>query len=327
MRALPTKRLARLLPWAGSGAVLWYLVHHVPLGAVWAAAKQARLDLVLAAGVGTLVMHWVASWRLGLLMRAQHCRFTVRQLFEINLVIACYRLVMPGGTVGAGAVRIVKYLQVERNVAGMLSSLVLDRLLATCGLTLLGLVCWLWDAPPMPGQTGWLLLGGFFGIAALSAAMLRGTGLPAIHALLAAGRLPWLAQPVRAWTDALEKFRGVSAGEAVRLLLLTLLAHATGIVTFAWLGGAVGIHLPVSTWGWMRGVVVLATMLPISVAGLGVRDGVLLYALREHGVGDDQALALSVLVFGVTVLGVAVLGGLLEVWAAVRTSGRLRPPP
>jgi hypothetical protein len=53
-------------------------------------------------------------------------------------------------------------------------------------------------------------------------------------------------------------------------------------------------------------------MIPISISGLGVREGALLFLLKPYGVWGEEALALSLIIFGITVLLIGAIGGLLE---------------
>ncbi len=53
-------------------------------------------------------------------------------------------------------------------------------------------------------------------------------------------------------------------------------------------------------------------MLPLSLAGLGIRDVTLVVLLGFYGVADDVSLSLALLVFAVTVLLPSALGAGLE---------------
>ena len=63
--------------------------------------------------------------------------------------------------------------------------------------------------------------------------------------------------------------------------------------------------------------VVLITMLPISIAGWGVREGAMILALGQIGVAPVDALSLSVL-FGLTGLAAALPGAALWMTSGAR---------
>jgi uncharacterized membrane protein YbhN (UPF0104 family) len=65
---------------------------------------------------------------------------------------------------------------------------------------------------------------------------------------------------------------------------------------------------------WVVPVVSLLQSLPISIAGIGVREGAYVYLLQLQGVPGESALALSLTVFGIQVL-IALAGGLLQFYS------------
>jgi hypothetical protein len=85
-----------------------------------------------------------------------------------------------------------------------------------------------------------------------------------------------------------------------------------GTVIYYLLAISLGIDISFLTMGWIRSVVTLVLMVPISISGLGVREGLLLWFLEPYRTTGGDTLALSFLVFSVTVLFVGVLGGFLE---------------
>ena len=60
--------------------------------------------------------------------------------------------------------------------------------------------------------------------------------------------------------------------------------------------------------------VLLISMIPVSIAGWGVREGAMIVAFGYAGLPQDQALAVSILL-GLVLLGVGALGGLVWVLA------------
>ena len=73
-----------------------------------------------------------------------------------------------------------------------------------------------------------------------------------------------------------------------------------------------GLAVPFTALGWMRSIAMLVAILPFSVSGLGLREGTLVALLGQRGVPADAALGYSLLVFGITVLSVALVGGVIE---------------
>jgi hypothetical protein len=76
---------------------------------------------------------------------------------------------------------------------------------------------------------------------------------------------------------------------------------------------ALGLHIDIHLIivGWVRSLINIATMVPISFSGLGIREGGLIVLLKPYGVSGSEAVALSFLIYlGNLFLGF--IGGLLE---------------
>ena len=72
------------------------------------------------------------------------------------------------------------------------------------------------------------------------------------------------------------------------------------------------INISIASIGWIRSLVVLITMIPISISGMGLREGSFIFILGTYGVGEETAFAYSLLIFAVTRIFPGLLGGLFE---------------
>ena len=96
----------------------------------------------------------------------------------------------------------------------------------------------------------------------------------------------------------------------IALLVIGILAWI-GIASFVCFARALRIAAPAVDLGWVRAALDLVLILPISIAGLGVRDASVVAMLSHLGVPSAAALAFSFLLLART-LSVALLGGLVE---------------
>ncbi len=119
-------------------------------------------------------------------------------------------------------------------------------------------------------------------------------------------QLPLLKDLARLATDSRRVlFAPVTA---VPLLLLSMLSHA--LAAGAVYAFAQGLQLDLSVWNCLAlfPAVGLVTLIPISFAGWGLREGAMVAFFGFAGVDPDTALALS-LAFGVALLAAALPGG------------------
>jgi hypothetical protein len=148
----------------------------------------------------------------------------------------------------------------------------------------------------------------------------RAARVTAKLASVLAERLPLPASiPGRARTAwrAVAAFHQLGPRGVARIFGLSLLSNAIGVLVWYVLATAVGIQLPVAVIGWVSAVLAIIQLIPVSIAGLGVREATLVLLLGRYGIPAAQALSFSLTIFGLTaVLGAA--GGLLEAGDTLR---------
>jgi glycosyltransferase 2 family protein len=99
-------------------------------------------------------------------------------------------------------------------------------------------------------------------------------------------------------------------GRSAYVLILALVVQTALILGVYWLAQALGIAVRVSDCFAIVPPVMLAAMVPLSIAGWGVREGAMVAGMGFVGVSAADALALSLL-FGILQLALALPGGAL----------------
>jgi hypothetical protein len=120
--------------------------------------------------------------------------------------------------------------------------------------------------------------------------------------------------------DALRRYRKHHRALA-QAFLLSVLLQALIIVTCYCIGVGLNLGVPLVYYFLFVPLITALAMLPVSVAGLGVREGGVVYFFAKAGVGAGAALGMSLIWFSLTVV-VSALGGLaflLDTHAAKRT--------
>jgi hypothetical protein len=102
---------------------------------------------------------------------------------------------------------------------------------------------------------------------------------------------------------------GRSRSRMLRLIAVSFVYQSLGIVIVFMLGRALGVELSLWRYFIYLPVITALTVLPISLAGIGIREGAFVFFFAQAGVMQAQALALSLLLFAQT-LALALLGGL-----------------
>ncbi len=106
-------------------------------------------------------------------------------------------------------------------------------------------------------------------------------------------------------------FRNVSLGSLSLFLTFSVWAHLLDILASFFLSQALHIHQPFVVYLLIMPIVYVMTTLPISLGGVGVREGVLTFFLVRVGVPTSDAVLLSLIIYGNRVL-VSLIGGILQ---------------
>lgn len=106
--------------------------------------------------------------------------------------------------------------------------------------------------------------------------------------------------------------RIVASGWVVPMAVLCVFGNLNFIVAGGLLGAALGLHLDGAAYLAVIPLVVVVTIIPISIAGWGLREGLLVSMLSKAGVQPNVALAFS-LMFGL-LSAACTLPGLVLWW-------------
>ncbi len=314
------RRIAVRLLRIGMGAtILVWLFTIVPAERVTSILSRADLFWALCGGMLALLIQWLTALRLKILCDVHRLDISTRQAFALNLVTRFYGLFLPGGGITAVLVRVFRLASPRWHIAGALAAVTADRLLATMAMCAIGILFWLVAWPR--DQWHWLVAfsAALLVLVAPVAAILvwRNAGAEQCATDNSIGPVGRICRSVR---DAVAELRATPVNDRRRVLALSLGAQAAGVAEYAALAEAVALDVGVTALGWVRSAMILASLLPVSVSGLGLREGAALLALAAYGTGADAAVAFSLLVFAVTILGVGMLGGVVEAakWLQVR---------
>ena len=121
----------------------------------------------------------------------------------------------------------------------------------------------------------------------------------------------WFQEKCRKIWSFFTYFRNLTPRQIVILLVLTTVGQFFMTVGQQVISHAVGMEISVWTQLWIRGVVLISAIVPISFSGLGIREVSIVKLMQFYGVPDEIALAWSLAFFGLTI-GIGIVGGILE---------------
>lgn len=291
------KRLRRVVKALFSIGLLAIIFSFVPLDGVSDAMLSASWDIVVVSLLVMCVARYVKSIQMHVITRHLEITLSSYQIFKINLITMFYGLFLPGAIAG-GAVRWYHLSSQDKRPAEALAAIILSRVLETSMLICLGFGFWLIDGEASEGiPMQFLML-----LAVVSMLIYLLSFSRRVHAVLFRltdlKMIPeWASSKIAKVLSALGSFEDLPRLQHVKILLLSVSYHVLGLASLYLLAVALQLDVDMSTLGWIRSVVAIAMLLPVSIAGLGVREAAFLTLLIPYGVASGDALALSLLVF------------------------------
>lgn len=278
----------------------WILLRRVDLGAVATTLRSLDWRWWGAGLVVSLVVQCFAGLRWARLARPlgfHHSTISfVLRFYEGSFFSLCLPTSIGGD--------VVKAYRLSDTTHGRLlaaCSVIADRL---TGLAALGVLAGTAIAGRSFGLSIWMTL-------ALGAAML---GAVAWFFMLAVGSINRLIDAIPGRHRGREFLAKLLPYQARPGLMASAVAYSMvvqigGVVSVAMLARGLGLPVPTAAWFYVVPLIALATVLPVSISGVGVREGGLVFLLEPFGISAEQAVTLGLIWFLTTIVG-GLLGGL-----------------
>jgi uncharacterized membrane protein YbhN (UPF0104 family) len=281
---------------------------------VLATAQPGWLILALVVyvlGVGVRAVRWSMLLR-GLGVTTQ----SVWRLTALFFVSFFFNSFLPTG-IGGDVVRIAEVARTTGTPAAA-SSVVADRAVGLVATSLLALV-----ALPLAGARVNPILAWIAGVAVVGPIVLfwilRWGGARGLAAV--GGALPFLRPlvchpKVRQTTETLTAY---ALSDLTRALIVSLAFSGTNVLTYACIGEAVHVDLPLTLYMLVSPIITLVLLVPVSFNGLGTRDVAYQALLVPVGVASAGALAMSLTYHALNLLTAVVGGGVYALMGATET--------
>ena len=288
-------------------AVLFYLI---PVAGVVDALRGADPLPVFGAAVISFVIYWATADRLRRLCDAHGHGWSTWEIFQINLATRFYGF-LPGGNVTGIIIRFYKLTGDKRHYMGTAVAMFYDRIAATVTLCGVGAVFWLLERPSGSWQALVAILASML-VMILALVVLFDRSPGPVVSFIRRTSSRFIGVKLHTVRQAVRESRTLSRGQTFTIFSLSVGAHLLGVLGWYLLCRSLGLEISLVTVGWVRSAMILATMIPISVSGLGLREGTAVLLLTGYGVSQESAMAFSLLVFFVTAVLIGLAGGLVE---------------
>ncbi len=290
-----------------SAALLGYLLMQIDYAPLAEVLQRFRPPVYVLALLTMTAYVFAQSYTLHALLGMRGIPVGFLNMARYNFISSFFGVFLPGGA-GADVVMVIGLCRTETDKAGVLGAVAFARVAGLIAMIFLAFVVSLTPWCPVPGVRG---VTGLILVAVLSVVLLIRTGVidavrKKLFGMLSGNR-------VTSFVDRLlEAFTALSAsGHGLLRVAPFFLLMALGRGAMDCLvARSLGVDLSFPSFLVFSTVVSLATLLPISIAGLGVRELTFAGLFATVGVPQEVAVSVSLLSFSLT-LWVCLVGGVL----------------
>jgi len=278
--------LGNLIKLVLSVFIIGFILYKFDIVAVWDTMLNASLGLLAAALLVQILSQTIAAYRWSLIMGALKFNHPFGFYFRSYFKGSLFNQILPT-SIGGDAYRIAEVSAHGGLVKEAFYGVFIDRIVGLVGLLLLNLFANSFEFNLMPYEVfmtiNIILITALFGLFVLMA----------IHKFHYFKRY----KLTRLFYELSERFRFIykTPKRISQQLGLSILIHLLSMVAIFGIGHSLGINEPLITYLVVIPPAILLTILPISFAGWGIREGALIALFMMIGVDEHLVLAMSLL--------------------------------
>jgi len=318
------KRLLPLAKLAFMALLLAFLYRKVDFGEFRSALAGFRwgwLPLIYAMFFCNTVL---SSKKWQLLLRADGVRVPLPSLLGSYLVATFFNLFMPS-SIGGDAYRVVDARR-HGGAAKSFASVFADRLSGFLALASWGLLFSAIGWSRLPDKRIlWLPVLVFLAMATLVFAIVQRRALTAVLRFLRFHHIPKLEVFIHRVLDSVAIYRG-SGALLARVFSISLFFQMMAIIIIFSMSRAMGWKVPFIYFSIFVPLITLGEALPISIFGIGVRDGLYVFFFAQGGATREEALAMALAYVLITTV-YSLVGGLVFLLRRPAPAAIGSPPP
>lgn len=308
------KRLLDFLKIVVSLVLIIILLRSINLNALWEVVRNADPWYLLVAQIVLMLGVVVRAYRWQILVHDQGVDASLKELTSLYFVGFLFNNLLPSGF-GGDAVKMYELSQRSHRGAEAVSSVLVDRFMGLIALQMIGLIALIfsWQLVPSEIKVLTVLLFGASLMAAWVVSYRRlweflAERVPLFDRLLSIEAVHSLVSSLQSYSGS-ALLRALGVGVVFNVLLV-----AANVL----IGISLGVDLPLAYYMIFVPLTSLVLILPISFAGLGVREGTYVVLFKQAGVAPEVALSMSLLVYVLGTVTPGLVGGIFYVLRGAR---------
>jgi uncharacterized protein (TIRG00374 family) len=308
------RQLLNFLKIAVSLGLLLFIFNTIDLQAFMLVLRGANPWWLLAALVMMMLGVVIRAWRWKILLDAIGVRVPLGELTAIYFIGFLFNNLLPSG-LGGDAMRMIELNRHSERGSDAVTSVLVDRFLGLSALQAIALLALLYDwgsiPPAVASFTVLILLGGLIG------------GLLLINQRLYLRlRARWglfrRMTQIKMIGNLFESFQRYPLPALGKSYLVALLFNLSLITMNLFIGLALGAQATLAQYAVFVPITSLVLVIPISFAGLGVREEAYRQLFGQVGVPPEIAVAMSLTVYFLGNICTGIVGGVVYLIRSAR---------
>jgi len=258
----------------------------------------------------------VTTYKWQILLKTLRVEIEFKKLFSLNFIGVFYSLFVPGGQISGEVIKGIKLISLCKRSNEVLISIAVDKLTGILALVILALIgifvqhSIIKDYKLLTGILAILVGITLFALVTLnrqSVFLAEKTG----RLIFEREKLRFFKKYILHLWNSFKTYRENMGGlgevigySFVYQLLVCIICYFIAL--------SLKIQISFIVFIWITSIAFIIQALPISISGIGVREGTFIFLLAPYQVPTSQALALSLIIFGIMII-TGLVGGIIEI--------------
>jgi hypothetical protein len=315
-------RKALRLKFAVAAVLIGLLVQYASPSNIALAIRSANPWLLLAVVPLILLSMWLAAVQLKILTDCHGMNLSLMRIIGINASTEFYNLFLPS-VIAGGVIRWYRLSKENKMRAQAFAVIAMNRLLNLAALIGLGILGWLLEDASAATSTPFAIVLFTVGLLTLAGGLFALSNQPLSNAVrrksIDESRVRTVVRDkLLKLRDAVYEYRQIPVSGQLQLLFFAVSWQLVMILSTYMFCLALNISVSLSALAWIRAIVTLVLLMPVTISGFGLREVSWVYFLGLYGVAPAEAFVLSLLTFARSLFQ-AVIGCGLEIRAHFHT--------
>ncbi len=308
------KQLFNLLKILISIGLLIFIFNSLNLEAFFKAVSQANPWWLLAALIMMMMGVVIRAYRWQVLLEAIGVFVPLTELTNIYFIGFLFNNLLPSG-LGGDAIRMLELRRYSERVSDAVTSVVVDRFLGLSALQAIALIALLTDWDAVPPAVAYFTVAIFLGGLVIGYLLINRVLYLKLRASLSLFRRLTDIKPIGNLAESFQRYPLQALGRSYLVSFLFNIAH---VIMHVFIGLGLGAQASLAQYAIFVPITSIILLIPISFAGLGVREEAYRQLFSQVGVPQEIAVAMSLLVYAIGNVCTGLIGGIIYLLRGAR---------